>query len=160
MFWGCFSGVEKGPCVFWEKAWGKINSQSYCEFVLPHVSNWMVTQNHLTGRRLMFMHDNAPSHSAIGSVNFLRAYGIEPIHWPAFSPDLNPIEAVWSHMKNFIQVKYPEFERGSLRPSEGVRQIIQEAWDAITPQQLLTLIESMPRRCQAVIDADGGPTPY
>ena len=29
MFWGCFSGGKKGPCLFWEKDWGTINSDSY-----------------------------------------------------------------------------------------------------------------------------------
>lgn len=33
-------------------------------------------------------------------------------------------------------------------------------WGNITEEQLNRLVESMPARLQAVIDAVGGPTPY
>ena len=36
MFWGCFSGgLGKGPCLFWEKEWGTITSESYTARILP-----------------------------------------------------------------------------------------------------------------------------
>lgn len=75
-------------------------------------------------------------------------------------PDLNPIEAVWSLMKIFIQTNNPEFERGPGRSRNEVCEKVEEAWDAITPDQLYGLLVSMPTRCQTVTDADGGPTKY
>ncbi|KAI0997300.1 hypothetical protein K3495_g10886 [Podosphaera aphanis] len=112
------------------------------------------------GNRIGFMQGSAPCHKAALTTRFLRAHRLEPIVWPAFSPDLNPIEAVWSLMKIFIQTNYPEFERGPQQSRDEVREIVEEAWDAITPDQLYRLIVSMPARCQAVIVADGGPTRY
>lgn len=36
MFWGCFSGgLGKGPHLFWEKDWGKINAETYSQKILP-----------------------------------------------------------------------------------------------------------------------------
>ncbi|VDB83849.1 Bgt-50200 [Blumeria graminis f. sp. tritici] len=35
---------------------------------------------------------------------------------------------------------------------------IKEAWDSVSPEDLVRLIQSMPARCQAVIDAAGEPT--
>ena len=37
---------------------------------------------------------------------------------------------------------------------------VKKAWDNLPHGNLKTLIESMPRRCQAVISARGGPTRY
>ena len=38
--------------------------------------------------------------------------------------------------------------------------IAQKVWDNITPAYLQSLYESMPRRMQAVVDAQGGHTKY
>lgn len=35
MFWESFAEIESGPCLFWEKGWGTINSASYCEKIVP-----------------------------------------------------------------------------------------------------------------------------
>lgn len=35
MFWACFSGIGKGPRVFWEKEWGTITTESYQQHIVP-----------------------------------------------------------------------------------------------------------------------------
>lgn len=59
IFWGCFSGSTKGPCVFWEKEWGKINKESYCEHIVPFIHGWTRIKQGLS-----FMQDNAPGHAS------------------------------------------------------------------------------------------------
>lgn len=155
MFWGCFSGVSKGPCLFWEKEWKSINKESYCERIVPLVHGWL-----RLNPSLVFMQDGAPGHSAAYTQAELEERGIHPIFWPAFSPDLNPIEAVWNKMKDYIENCYPDLPAGRQRTYDQLRQIVQEAWDSITDEVLRELIGSMKDRCQAVIDADGGHTKY
>ena len=106
------------------------------------------------------MQYNAPPHRAAITRDRLRAENMEPIIWAAYSPDLNPIEAVWSKMKDFIEDRYPDLENGRERRTEELRRIIQEAWDSIDGDFLENLIHSMPRKCQAVFDAQGGATKY
>jgi hypothetical protein len=106
------------------------------------------------------MQDGAPGHSAAYTQAELKERGIHPIFWPAFSPDLNPIKAVWNKMKDYIENHYPDLPAGRQRTYDQLRQIVQEAWDSITDEVLRELIGSMKERCQAVIDADGGHTKY
>lgn len=155
MFWASFSGKEKGPATFWEKEWGSIKKESYCERIVPLVHGWMSMR-----RELLFMHDNAPGHAAALTVQELADRGIYPIVWPVFSPDLNPIEAVWNTMKDWIAANHPDLPAGKQRTHDQLRVIVQEAWETITPEYLQSLVDSMRERCEAVIEAEGGHTKY
>ena len=45
-------------------------------------------------------------------------------------------------------------------PVEKLQDVIAEVWAATDPELLLKLAHSMPRRCQAVINAKGQHTDY
>ncbi len=50
MFWGGILGLwGKGPGLFWEKNWGIIKSESYCEHIVPLMADYM------NGRGLFLM---------------------------------------------------------------------------------------------------------
>ena len=105
MFWGCMSGkYGKGPGLFWEKDWGSINATSYQEHTVPIIHGWL-----RLNPTLVLMQDGAPGHKAGGTIQELNERNIYPIFWPAFSPDLNPIETVWNRMKDYIMRKYPDY---------------------------------------------------
>ena len=152
MFWACFSGSKKGPCLFWEKDWGTINKESYCERIVSLVHGWM-----RMSPGLLFMQDNASGHAAQYTLDELLERDIHVINWPPYSPDLNPIEKVWDWMKDWIQDHYSHADKLSY---DALRKAVREAWDAVTPELLNQLIEEMSARCQAVIDAEGGPIKY
>lgn len=151
MFWGGISGAwGKGPGRFWEKDWGKITSESYCQHIVPLVAEY-------TSRwRLTLMQDNASGHAAKATMEEMERKGIRPIFWPANSPDLNPIETIWDWIKDYLQEKYPDVHRSYPR----LRDAVNEAWNSITDEQVRELIATMPDRCQAVIEAKGGHTKY
>ena len=52
--------------------------------------------------------------------------------------------------------------RRSLETSQDLRlmRIIWEAWEAVPDSYIQSLYDSWWRRCEAVIDANGGPTKY
>ena len=154
LFWGCFNEDVQGPGIFWEKDWGTINSESYCAHTVPIIHGW-IELCHRNGVSLKLMQDGAPGHAAGDTRTELRERGIEVIHWPAFSPDLNPIEQVWHIMKNYLQDNFPE-----KLSYDRLREAVKEAWANVGPYEFRELVESMLARCQAVIDANGLFTKY
>jgi len=107
------------------------------------------------GIHLKLMQDGAPGHSAADTKQDLQEIGIEAIFWPPFSPDLNPIERVWHIMKNYLQDNFPE-----VMSYDVLRGAVKEAWENVGRSEFEALIQSMPARCQAVIDANGLFTKY
>jgi len=89
MFWGCFAGGVKGPCLFWEKEWGLINKILYCKRIVPLIYGWIQINPYF-----YFMQDGAPSYLAAYTKEELSERGIRIIFWPAYLPDLNPIETI------------------------------------------------------------------
>ncbi len=155
MFWGCFNDNKKGPDLFWEKEWGTVKEESYRDQIVPIIDGW-IRLNTINGQSLTFMQDSAPAHAARGTIQDLRERGVICIQWPSFSPDLNLIEMVWNWMKDWIQNRYDD----TLNGYEALRRAIQEAWEAVPEAYLQELLELMPARCQAVIEAEGRHTQY
>ncbi|GFV72004.1 transposable element Tc1 transposase [Trichonephila clavipes] len=66
--------------------------------------------------------------------------------WPAFSPDLNPIEHVWDTLGRCIAARLHHPEN-----TQQLKQMLIEEW-ALLPQEMLhQLVLSMRRRCEATI---------
>ena len=73
------------------------------------------------------------------------------VEWPPYSPDLNPIETVWDWMKDWIDDRY----EGIKLTYPQLRKAVNEAWEAVSADYLGQLLDEMPARCQAVINAKG-----
>ncbi|KAI0996199.1 hypothetical protein K3495_g11977 [Podosphaera aphanis] len=157
--WGSFAGTLACPFVFWEKAWGKMTARGYCLRILPQLINFI--RSNPGNSAPILMHDNAPVHTAATTKDYLRLQGVQPIAWPPYSPDLNPIESVWSAIKDHVYTTYGDSDRGRRRHANEVRPLVQEAWNECTqPECLLDIIKEMRGRCEAVITAQGGHTRY
>ena len=148
MLWGCMSYGGLGQVV---EVVGNINSETFCDII----SDNLRLSAHLMslGDSFIFQLDNAPVHTSRYTRLFFETQGIQLLDWPAQSPDLNPIENLWSWLKKRIAILQ---QRRGMR----LRAAIDEAKKQVPLSLIQTLINSMPRRLQSVIDAKGFPTKY
>ncbi|GFY03069.1 transposable element Tc1 transposase [Trichonephila clavipes] len=85
----------------------------------------------------------------------LQSEDITRMDWPAYSPDLNPIEHVWDMLGRQIAARQPP---PTCLPE--LRRSLLDEWCNIPQDQIDNLILSRPRRCKACIASSGRRTPY
>jgi len=101
----------------------------------------------------IFQQDNDPKHTAHVVKGYIEAYGINVLSWPSQSPDLNPIENLWAILNS-------KCKNRRCNTAKDLFETLKTAWKAIPVETLDSLVTSMPRRCQAIIDSHGWPTKY
>ena len=111
----------------------------------------------------MFQQDNAPIHKAHITRNYLQQQGFVVMNFPPSSPDMNPIEHLWAVLKKELFRRFPDTLDLPGGP-EAVKHALSErlaiVWADIGADTMNALIDSMPRRVQALIDAKGWYTKY
>jgi hypothetical protein len=61
-------------------------------------------------------------HIAQALMDWLLLHGIIPIKWPAYSPDLNPIEHIWKALKAKLRRTHPEYTK--LKKTEAYKKLL------------------------------------
>ena len=57
----------------------------------------------LFGRNFVYVQDNAPPHTERDTAAFLDQQDVDVTDWPAWSPDMSPIEHVWDQISVWIR---------------------------------------------------------
>jgi len=151
MMWGCM--LWEGP-GFACKIDGKMDGDLYVKIMQDELQD-SLAYYHKLASQVIFQQDNDPKHTCNKAKTYFQDQDYQVLLWPANSPDLNPIEHLWDHLKKRLGT-YEE-------PPNGILQLwerVQKEWDEISAEVCQNLIESMPRRVEAVLKAKGGHTKY
>ncbi|GFY06318.1 transposable element Tcb1 transposase [Trichonephila clavipes] len=132
-----------------------------CNDDRPHIYRDVILEQHVrlfrcaVGAEFLFMDDNARPHRANIVDECLQSGDITRMDWPAYSPDLNPIEHMWDMLSQRIAARQPP---PTCLP-ELRRALLDECCN-IPQDQTDNLILSISRRCKACIVSYGRHTPY
>jgi len=105
--------------------------------------------------KIIFQHDNDPKHTAKVTQKWLREHQISVLSWPPCSPDMNPIEHLWSEVKRRLRI-HPR----TPRTLSELWETVQTIWNSIPASFCEKLYRSMPDRIAELHCVKGWHTGY
>ena len=147
--WGGFSSRGKTKLAFLS---GNQDSEKYTRTLFYTLLPFAI-EKHPDG--YTFQQDNAPIHTSKWTKSWLKEQEIATLVWPALSPDLNPIENLWSVLARAVYRDGRQFETVS-----DLREVVDQCWASIDATLLQKLVDSMKHRCLEVIKKEGRKTSY
>lgn len=146
--WGCMSASGVGELKFIKEI---MNKYVYLNILKDNLQKSDEKLNLVPD--YYFQQDNDPKHTAYIVRQWLLFHTLHLLVTPPQSPDINPIEHLWAHLKT-------QLRRHDIRNKQQLEKMLLEEWNKISPIVTEKLVYSMPRRLKAIIRAKGGPTKY
>jgi transposase len=143
--WGCFTANGPGPILFYK---GRLNSAAYVTLisaVLPQLLNDLSADQ---DGDWYFQQDNAPCHKAANTIRWFDEQGIQLLPWPPTSPDLNPIENVWSIIDR-------QLEKMKINGIAELEEAIKKIWYSIDKKTWKKLSDSLCERVPKILKQKG-----
>lgn len=143
MIWGAFSFYGKASLRIITTT---MDQYVYQEVLSDHLLPFLDDIPLLAARDAVFMQDNARIHTACSTIEWLKNNQIQVMDWPAYSPDLNPIENVWGILARRVYVNGKQFDT-----IPELKSAVIDAWDKLTSEDLKPFILSMKNRVADVL---------
>ena len=132
--WGCFSAQATGDLHLVQ---GNLEQRQFHSILVHHMRP---SADRIFGDSpWIFQQDNDPKHTAKINQQYLANKKIKVLDWPAQSPDLNPIENLWSILGHKLRDRTPT-------STESLMQLLQHEWNQLPTSLLQGLVDSMPQK--------------
>lgn len=132
---------------------GKINAKSYMKTLEEGLQQILESAQSDT---LVFQQNNSPNYTSRMAEKWLEDHVLEVLKWPPYSPGLNPIEKVWTLLKDKAH-KIIKSNKPLSGSSDFIHQKLaeyaQKVWDQIDWSIMQPILESMPQRVNKCIKA-------
>ncbi|KAG0818448.1 hypothetical protein G6F26_014065 [Rhizopus arrhizus] len=155
MVWGCITYDGPGYACWISE--GTMKASDYVGILTTTLMDSLEYYGY-SPQDIYFQQDNDPKHTSKLARQWFKDNNFKCDHtfnWPSQSPDLNPIEHVWHHLK----LKLSAYD---IR-AKGVHELwdrVEKEWSTFTAEDCRRYIDSMSDRCRAVIAAKDGHTRY
>lgn len=148
MVWGCIGHSGPGNLEIIE---GTMTQNVYISILKRNLKQSAEKLGILD--RFYLYQDNDPKHKAHNSRMWTLFNCPHVMDVPPQSPDLNVIEHVWEHLERNLQ-------NYQIKTTQDLENSIKAEWNKLEPAYCGTLVESMPRRLNAVVQNKGSSTKY
>jgi len=143
MVWGAinWSGI-----VHLTKIKGWIDSEKYIDTLEKDILPVLTSK---LGKTFILMQDGASSHKSEKTISYLQKKKIEILEdWPAQSPDINPIEDIWSWMARKINLR-------RYKNMQELEDAIFDLWAQIPQSIIQTYISRLQKKYEYIIETEG-----
>lgn len=127
---------------------GHVNTDTYLNSIIEGSQVIQHMDEHLGRKKWLFMQDGAPAHTSKRTMQYLNQRCRLLKRWPPNSPDLNPIEHLWSIMDKRITKEQPS-------TVEQFKNVLETTWNDLEFSIIENLIISMRHRILKVINLRG-----
>ena len=149
MIWSCMTYEGLG---FTCRIDGNLDGELYTDILRDELMK-TIKYYHLDEGEVIFQQDNDPKHTSRVAKEALNDLDLNVMEWPSQSPDLNPMEHMWNHLKTELRSSNQAFATAD-ELWDGIQEVMKQEYK----DMCRNLISSMSSRIQAVINAKGGHT--
>lgn len=153
--WGAIGAYGRTDLYFFEN---NLNSDMYIKILKARLKENTITYPKKCPRGFKknweFLQDGHRAHTSKKSSTFLDGLlGDRLVEHPAMSPDLNPIENMWSYLDRKVkEAKITNIRR--------LKSVLTKEWRSLPWNEIRKSVDSMDRRLELCINSGGKRIPY